>query len=350
LVPPGFEKGSDPDQIAGVTVVRIESAGVTPMFPGAVRGSWVQRRLRQVKEWNRSGVNRELDRVLADFQPEVVHTALVFGFGAGVWKVAGRYPLVHTLRDYYLICGRSDVMRGEVPCESQCTDCRIVTAPMRKAVCSHAALIAGISGDIVRRHVEWRAIRGPVRTTIVYNRPKLAAPSRVRTTAGRTVGYLGRVGVDKGTYVLVQAIAMVDDPELRLVVAGGGQPDDLDRLRAAADRDPRINYVGVQDAADFLSSVDIVAVPAQWYEPFGRVAYEAALAGKHVLVSGRGGLPEAIADYPNAHVIDTPSDPAAWRDAIERVVGRQPDVARWAGHPDPVERYEALYRELIDSR
>jgi glycosyltransferase involved in cell wall biosynthesis len=106
--------------------------------------------------------------------------------------------------------------------------------------------------------------------------------------------------------------------------------------------------VGVQDAGDFFATVDILAVPSQWYEPFGRSAAEAALAGKRVLVSEIGGLPEAIDGYPSGKVVTNPASPAAWRDAILQVVGpgnMGTDV--WAGPPDPAARYEALYRGLL---
>lgn len=46
---------------------------------------------------------------------------------------------------------------------------------------------------------------------------------------------------------------------------------------------------------EFEQKADIVLVPSLWPEPFGRVAVEALVAGKIVLVSDIGGLPEAVA-------------------------------------------------------
>jgi glycosyltransferase involved in cell wall biosynthesis len=351
LVPPGFgDRSVAQEQIAGVTVRRLESAGVKTIFPGVPRGGWLQRRSHQIAEWCRIPAARKLARVLGSFQPDVVHTALVAGFGARVWKVGRRYPLLHTIRDYYLICARTAAFRDGHACISHCTGCRVMKTPMRWAV-SDADLIAGVSRDVLRRHVEWGVVSPSMPTEVVYDRPVLELPdTRAGVGSGRVLGCIGRIGDFKGTHVLLAAMAMIDDPDVRLVFAGDGPPDDLARLRSAAERDPRISYSGEQDAAEFMSSVDVVLAPAQLYEPFGRTAYEGALAGKHVLVSGRGGLPEVIENYPNGYVVENPSEPAAWAAAIKDVIGVAPDSSPWIGHPDPVDRYESIYRSLVDAR
>jgi glycosyltransferase involved in cell wall biosynthesis len=187
-------------------------------------------------------------------------------------------------------------------------------------------------------------------TEVVYDRPTFAAKETGPVTSGRVVGCIGDVGEFKGTYVLLEAIAMIDDPDVRLVIAGNGPAADVQRVKAAAVADPRISYVGYQDLAEFLAGVDIVAAPAQLNEPFGRTAYEGALAGKHVLVSNRGGLPEVVPTYPNGHVVDSPSDPAAWASAITQVMGAPRDPSPWVGHPDPVDRYLSIYRDVVEAR
>lgn len=348
LVPPG-RGGDQPEEIAGVTVVRLESAGVRQIFPGVPRGSWLQRRWHQVAEWHRVPVGRKLARVLEDYQPDVVHTALVSGFGAIVWKVARRYPLVHTIRDYYLVCARTAAFRDGKACESQCASCRFMRIETRRAL-RDADLVAAVSGYILQRHFDWDSLPGDMRTEVVYDRPVVAAPKRAAAGPASVVGCIGKLGEFKGTFVLLDAMAMIDDPDLRLVIAGPGEPDEVNRVLSAAAQDPRIRYAGVQDVVEFLESVDIVAAPAQLNEPFGRTPYEGALAGKHVIVSRRGGLPEVVQGYPNAHFVDESADPAAWAEAIKRVIGTTPDTATWIGHPDPVERYESLYREVIGAR
>lgn len=346
LVAPGVcdSDSSGPELIDGVEVVRITTTGVGPVFPGLSRRTWIRRRLWRVSEWNRPTVNRQVAMHLASFRPDVVHTSLPLGFGAGVWRAARRYPQVHTIRDYYLVCARGPVQRGGRNCTVQCVGCRFATTPMRRAV-GRVDLVTGVSADVLERHRRWRSLPDGVRTAVVYNAPRGTRSRHLRR--GPVIGYVGRIAPDKGVGVLLEAFSEISDPRVRLVIAGNGRPADLENLTAAVARDPRMSYVGVQEAAEVLDSVDIVAVPSQWVEPFGRSAYEAAVAGKRVVVSGVGGLPEAIRGYANGSVVADYSSPAAWRDALQAAVDVPATSTSWAGHPDPAERYEALYRELM---
>lgn len=64
------------------------------------------------------------------------------------------------------------------------------------------------------------------------------------------------------------------------------------------------------DVARILGQMDVVLVPSQWQEPFGRVAVEALQAGSCVLVSDAGGLPEAVGDC--KALIVSAKDTDAW--------------------------------------
>jgi glycosyltransferase involved in cell wall biosynthesis len=45
---------------------------------------------------------------------------------------------------------------------------------------------------------------------------------------------------------------------------------------------------------DFILKADLILVPSVWEEPFGRIAIEALYCGRMVIVSDKGGLPEAV--------------------------------------------------------
>jgi glycosyltransferase involved in cell wall biosynthesis len=47
---------------------------------------------------------------------------------------------------------------------------------------------------------------------------------------------------------------------------------------------------------DIYRSSDIVVVPSRWDEPFGLILIEAAMAGKPVVATRAGGMPEVIED------------------------------------------------------
>lgn len=79
-----------------------------------------------------------------------------------------------------------------------------------------------------------------------------------------------------------------------------------------------ITQVGWRDLAkEFEGCSDLVLVPSQWQEPFGRVAVESLLAGKPVLVSNVGGLPEAVGREESL-TIDS-DDEQMWVESITNV-------------------------------
>jgi glycosyltransferase involved in cell wall biosynthesis len=224
---------------------------------------------------------------------------------------------------------------------------------MRRAT-RHLDLATGVSKDIVDRHRRWRSVARGLRLEVVYNRPQVSTrhESIRRNDSRRVVGYLGRLSPEKGVGVLIEAMGLITARDVHLVIAGSGGGEEEAQIHRAASRDPRISFVGVQDKDAFFAMVDVVAVPSQWYEPFGRTAFEAAMAGKPVALSDVGGLAEAVAGYPHVVAVAEPSDPAQWRAALLSALS-MPVTPRAPWHPDhddPVRRYSELYREIIGSR
>lgn len=70
----------------------------------------------------------------------------------------------------------------------------------------------------------------------------------------------------------------------------------------------------MNDRVKLFDSADLFIMPSAWDEPYGRVAAECLWRGKPVLVSKRGGLPEA-APVAAFHVEDDTCE--AWKRAIE---------------------------------
>ena len=79
----------------------------------------------------------------------------------------------------------------------------------------------------------------------------------------------------------------------------------------------------LNERTSFLTHADIVLVPSLWEEPFGRVVLEALAAGKLVLVSNTGGLPETLARQELLMV--PPGNIDAWQSRLEHAV-ECPDI------------------------
>ena len=76
----------------------------------------------------------------------------------------------------------------------------------------------------------------------------------------------------------------------------------------------------VDPIEDLYAAVDVVVNPVRMSEAFGRVAFEALAAGKPVIVSRVGAIPELLVDGRDALLV-RPDDPAALAEAVVRMAG-----------------------------
>ena len=130
---------------------------------------------------------------------------------------------------------------------------------------------------------------------------------------------VGRLVPRKGVEEVVRALAEVPDTEL--VIAGGPDPDAVERDPAmrrmrhvarkagVADRVVLRGRVARPDMPALLRSADLV-VCTPWYEPFGIVPLEAMACGVPVVATAVGGMLDTVADGETG-VLVPPRDPAA---------------------------------------
>lgn len=139
------------------------------------------------------------------------------------------------------------------------------------------------------------------------------------------VGFIGRLGADKGVDVLAQAVKLLrTDPQgipAVLVLAGESRFVDgaaRDQVRQAlADLGEHCVRLGWVSPAEFMAAVDLVVVPSVWEEPFGLVAAEAMSARRPVVATKVGALPEVLgATHP---YLVTPGDAAQLAQTIRQV-------------------------------
>ncbi len=131
-----------------------------------------------------------------------------------------------------------------------------------------------------------------------------------------TVMFVGRMIRDKGADVLVEAVARLGRPDIRLVLVGSAgfdplaPPDEYERTvrRAAATlRRPAetLPFVPRPEVVRLLQGADVTVVPSRWEEPFALTVLEGMAAGSVVVASRIGGIPEAMGD---AGLLVTPND------------------------------------------
>jgi glycosyltransferase involved in cell wall biosynthesis len=163
-----------------------------------------------------------------------------------------------------------------------------------------AARIVAVSDGLAEILVtRWRAPRA--KTVRIYNPVAIdLAAARVGAAdlsqRAPIVLAVGRLSPEKGMLDLVEAFALVDRPQARLVLLGGGpQQKALEALIAERGLAGRVDLVGWRaDPTPWYRSARLVAIPSRT-EAFGMVVVEALAHGLPV-VSTRSGGPVEILD------------------------------------------------------
>lgn len=157
------------------------------------------------------------------------------------------------------------------------------------------------------------------------------------------VGFVGSIDKNKGALTLARAanLSMRECSGLRFLWVG--QEAGHRWIERALDPDLRSRHAFLPwtDAPERVyPAMDLLAVPSEWEEPFGRVSVEAQACGVPVLASDVGGLPETLAPGLSGELVP-PGRAEPWRKAL----------LRWAQIPQQErERMGAAGRSFVQTR
>lgn len=238
-------------------------------------------------------LRKPLARLLKEIQPDVVHTHNLAGVSCVAWDVAHllHIPIVHTLRDYYLMCPRCTMMKGAGSCGKQCVACHLFSV-MKKRMSQKVDAVVGISDYILKRHLT----EGYFRNSRLQRRISNSVPIQqcfTRKSLGRTIGYIGRISPEKGIEFLIEAFMKSENKGATLLIAGTGKEDYVSQLKTDYENDC-VRFLGKCAQSDFFPMIDLLVVPSLWNEPFGRVVIEAYSFHVPVLMANNGGLAELV--------------------------------------------------------
>jgi phosphatidylinositol alpha-mannosyltransferase len=182
-----------------------------------------------------------------------------------------------------------------------------------------------------------------------------AAPLPGYPRAGGTVGFIGRYDEPrKGMAVLLAGLAALAPrrPDLRLLVAGRGDADDLraDLPPSLAGRVELLGQVSEADKARMLRSVDVYCAPNLGGESFGIILLEAMAAGTAILASDLDAFRRVLDDGRAGTLFQTGDAEALARHLGELLDDPQRRSALAAAGTEVVAAYDwpVVARQVVD--
>ena len=252
---------------------------------------------------------RELGRIIANVDPDVVHLHASKAGLAGRLALRGRRATVFTPHAWSFLAGgpitRLLARRWE-RFATRWTDILLCVGGAERTRGEDAGLVG-----------TWRIVPNAVDldTFTAATSSERAAARRALEVVGPTVVCVGRLTEQKGQDLLVALWPSVRAavPDAALVLVGDG-PSRAALERAAG---PGVRFVGAQDnVRSWVIAADVVAMPSRW-EGLSLVILEALACGSSIVASTADGMREAVGDGDDAAgALVALKPPAELRDAI----------------------------------
>ncbi|MHA7985506.1 glycosyltransferase family 4 protein [Rathayibacter sp. CAU 1779] len=143
------------------------------------------------------------------------------------------------------------------------------------------------------------------------------------------VAFVGRVIPEKGPDVLINALRILDRPDVHATIVGTSgfsadaplSPYERSLRRLAEPLGDRVTmkpFSPRRETAGILRGADVVVIPSRWLDPFPLTVLEGMASGTAVIASNIGGIPEAAG---SAGLLVPPDDPRALAEAIASLAG-----------------------------
>lgn len=272
------------------------------------------------------------DEFLRAHQPDVVHFQHTLHLGYDLIRQTRNtlpdVPILYTLHEYLPICHRNGQMvrpRDQQNCleasPRRCHECFPHISPQKfflrqRFIQSHLSLVdlfIAPSYFLLARYVEWGIPREKIQyeeygrcyptSGQLHNHKPLATDRSAVTDRPRNrFGFFGQLTHFKGLIVLLQAMQLLDNTELKLWIYGANLEwqteefcNEFTALLEATQQ--HVTFAGRYQSAHLpalMSTIDWVVVPSIWWENSPLVIQEAFMNQRPVLCSNIGGMAEKV--------------------------------------------------------
>lgn len=266
-----------------------------------------QRHTKHERDWAKFkqqwhvGIERRFGEVIDAVRPDLVNTHSLVDISTRVWRAAHArgIPIVHTLRDFDLLCAASSMYRESGPCTHRHLKCRVLTFA-KKIDQRRVVAVTAVGSEVLARHLHYGFFDHvqPRHRRVIWNTASVAGIGPDYRKPPRwgpiTFGYLGRISPEKGVDTLLEAARLLPRDGWRLLIAGAALGP-IERYHALAEGLP-VEFIGFAEPKALFEAVDVLVAPSLWAEPLGRTVIEAYRADTPVIGARSGGIAEVIAD------------------------------------------------------
>ena len=312
-------------------------------------------------------------RIIKDFRPDIIHFHTVAAFSPSIFLAIGNIPAVMTVhgpeeftlrllpwflpvQDYNDTGEPFDLKNLNVVgrfrywyyCFIQRPLYRLLMRRIRYFIAPSAFLAEALRDDVP-----------PAKIRQLYNGIDL--PPTMPLPHSRGILYMGRLEKVKGVDYLIRAFARVvdKDPRVELSIVGdGSERARLESLTKELGLSDNVAYSGWlssrEEIAEEYGKSSVVVIPSIWPENLPTVCIEAFAAGRPVIGTRAGGIPELVEDGKTGYVVPI-KNAAAISEAILTILQDEETLARMSREARMkaldfdmhhfLDQLEALYKE-----
>jgi len=273
-------------------------------------------------------VSVKLKSLFDQEKPDVIHTNNLSGFSVAVWNMAAKrnIPVVHTIRDHYLLCPKSVMFKNSKNCYTQCMSCKTYSIP-RKYLSNKIDAVIGVSKSILDKHKKYGYFQNSKIQTHIYNAVEKteALEKHVKKNDTITFGIIGIIAPIKGVEYLLERFSAIDSSKAYLKIFGRGITRSYESQLREEYKSDNIEFMGHHDATDIYNMLDVVIIPSLCDDSFPRVVMESYSYGLPIITSNMGGAHEMVDEGKTGFVFD-PADDDKLIESIYRFI-KNPELA-----------------------
>lgn len=323
---------------------------------------------------------QDLQRITDRFRPEIVHVHNFFPLVSPslFYLCADTHtPVVATLHNYRLLCPKALFFREGRICED-CLEHNSLWPSLAHRCYRHSAVQTAALTGMLKFHrykrtwsnkvggyialtefAKQKFIEGGMADEQIYVRPNfLVEDCGLGPEKRQYAIFAGRLSPEKGVLTLLEAWRHL--PDVPLKVVGDGPLREVVAKKVADPALKHVEFCGFVAPGEVMALIkraNLLVMPSEWYETFGRTIIEAFAAGTPVLASRLGAMIELIGDD-NEGKLFTPGDAEDLRRQAAMMYAQPEQMARWGknarftyerlyGATPAYESLIAIYRDII---